>query len=116
MNIEHMLFLNTDLTEVITNLTALNTKKITALGEASFTASSVTIPAGEAVDVTVTCTTPTGCSGNPILGYVKSTGWAGLVPQGMLRVGNKLTATIYNGTTTSRTVAPIFVAIFTSYS
>lgn len=104
------------LAKVTQNITTLSANKLTGLGEAFFTAASVTIPADVTVDVSVTCTPPTGCSGNPIFGYVKSTGWAGLIPQGTSRVGNKITVTIYNASGTSRTVAPIIGAIFARYS
>lgn len=101
--------------ELVKDINNSISKKISTIMATSFTASTVTIPAGGVVDVTVTCAPPTGYSGNPVCGYVKSTGWAGVVPQGISRDGNKITATLYNATTASRTVAPIIDAIYVGY-
>ena len=76
--------------------------------------SAVTVDAGKTVDFTVTFPVPSGCRAIPFFAYVKSTGWAGLITQGTIVSMTKAEATftLYNASTSQRTVKPQCVALF----
>lgn len=84
------------------------------VGVAVSPSSSIIIKAGETTDFTVTFPIPKNCYGMPFFAYVKSTGWAGLIQQGVIvsATENKATFTLYNTTSSSRTVTPQCIALF----
>ena len=95
--------------------TALNQSKLSSISGSMVSASSaVTVAAGKTVDFTVTFPVPDGCNSIPFFAYVRSTGWAGVVPQGIIvsKTKNEATFTLYNASTVSRTITPQCVALF----
>ena len=76
--------------------------------------SAVTVAAGKTVDFTVTFSVPDGYNAIPFFAYVRSTGWAGVIPQGTVvsKTKAEATFTLYNVSTVSRTVTPQCVALF----
>lgn len=96
-------------------ISALNQSKLSDIGGSMISASSsVTVGAGETADFTVTFPVPSGCRAIPFFAYVKSTGWAGLITQGTIVSMTKAEATftLYNASTSQRTVKPQCVALF----
>ena len=94
---------------------ALNQSKLSDISGSMISASSsVTVGAGETADFTVTFPVPSGCRAIPFFAYVKSTGWAGLITQGTIVSVTKAEATftLYNASTSQRTVKPQCVALF----
>ena len=94
---------------------ALNQSKLSSISGSMVSASSaVTVAAGKTVDFTVTFPVPDGCNSIPFFAYVRSTGWAGVVPQGIIvsKTKNEATFTLYNASTVSRTITPQCVALF----
>lgn len=94
---------------------ALNQSKLSDISGSMISASNiVTIDAGKTADFTVTFPIPDGCRSIPFFAYVKSTGWAGLITQGTIVSMTKAEATftLYNASTSQRTVKPQCVALF----
>lgn len=94
---------------------ALNQSKLSDINGSMVSASSaLTVAAGKTVDFTVTFPVPDGCESHPFFAYVKSTGWAGLITQGTIVSMTKAEATftLYNASTSQRTVKPQCVALF----
>lgn len=93
----------------------LNQSKLSSISGSMVSASSaVTVAAGKTVDFTVTFPVPDGCNSIPFFAYVRSTGWAGVIPQGIIvsKTKNEATFTLYNVATVSRTITPQCVALF----
>lgn len=93
----------------------VNQSKLSDISGSMISASSaVTVDAGKTVDFTVTFPVPSGCRAIPFFAYVKSTGWAGLITQGTIVSMTKAEATftLYNASTSQRTVKPQCVALF----
>lgn len=94
---------------------ALNQSKLSSIIGSMISASSaVTVDAGKTVDFTVTFPVPDGCESNPFFAYVRSTGWAGVISQGIIvsKTKNEATFTLYNASANQRTVTPQCVALF----
>lgn len=94
---------------------ALNQSKLSSISGSMISASSaVTVDAGKTVDFTVTFPVPDGCESNPFFAYVRSTGWAGVISQGIIvsKTKNEATFTLYNASANQRTVTPQCVALF----
>lgn len=93
----------------------VNQSKLSSIIGSMISASSaVTVAAGGTVDFTVTFPVPDGCETHPFFAYVKSTGWSGLITQGTIVSVTKAEATftLYNASTSQRTVKPQCVALF----
>ena len=96
-------------------ISALNQSKLSSISGSMISASSaLTVAAGKTVDFTVTFPVPDGCDSIPFFAYVRSTGWAGVIPQGIIvsKTKAEATFTLYNVSTVSRTVTPQCVALF----
>ncbi len=96
-------------------ISALNQSKLSSIIGSMISASSaVTVAAGETVDFTVTFPVPDGCESNPFFAYVRSTGWAGVISQGIIvsKTKSEATFTLYNASANQRTVTPQCVALF----
>ena len=96
-------------------ISALNQSKLSSISGSMISASSaVTVDAGKTVDFTVTFPVPDGCESNPFFAYVRSTGWAGVISQGIVvsKTKNEATFTLYNASANQRTVTPQCVALF----
>lgn len=94
---------------------ALNQSKLSSISGSMISASSaLTVDAGKTVDFTVTFPVPDGCESNPFFAYVRSTGWAGIISQGIIvsKTKNEATFTLYNASANQRTVTPQCVALF----
>lgn len=94
---------------------SLNQSKLSSISGSMVSASNaVTVAAGKTVDFTVTFPVPDGCNSIPFFAYVRSTGWAGVIPQGIIvsKTKNEATFTLYNASTVSRTITPQCVALF----
>ena len=77
------------------------------------TSKSVTCAAYGTVDVSITYTCPEGgYYPYPVLGFVRSTGWAGLICQGMAINGNSITYNIYNTTSAPRSCTLNTIALY----
>ena len=96
-------------------ISALNQSKLSSISGSMISANSaLTVAAGKTVDFTVTFPVPDGCDSIPFFAYVRSTGWAGVIPQGTVvsKTKAEATFTLYNVSTVSRTVTPQCVALF----
>lgn len=96
-------------------ISALNQSKLSSISGSMISASSaLTVAAGKTVDFAVTFPVPDGCDSIPFFAYVRSTGWAGVIPQGIIvsKTKAEATFTLYNVSTVSRTVTPQCVALF----
>lgn len=93
----------------------VNQSKLSSIRGSMISASSaLTVDAGKTVDFTVTFPVPDGCESNPFFAYVRSTGWAGIISQGIIvsKTKNEATFTLYNASANQRTVTPQCVALF----
>lgn len=73
---------------------------------------NVSVPANGAAVTTITFTVPTGYYKVPVIFNVNTTGWAGIICQGIQKSDNVATLTLFNCTTAARTVTVSLTAYF----
>ena len=93
----------------------LDTKLVSIEGVLQSPTSSVTIAAGRVQEFTILFNTPKNARTQPFDAYIQSTGWEGVICQGVAIVGNNVTFTLYNATPNVKEVIPKCVALYFVY-